>query len=450
MNRKINRRSFINRSGAGIAATAVGLRSTSAQSQDLDPVRIGLVGVGNRGTGLLRILLERVEGVQIPAICDVKVDHLERARQMVFESGQPLPVGYSNGDRDFERLVERSDLDAVITATPWEWHTPVMIAAMKAGKYGATEVPAAVTLEECWQLVETSEETGMPCMLLENVNYYRESLMVLNMIQQGIFGEMLHCEGGYNHDVRGGKIDRETGKIKWRGKHSVTRNENLYPTHPIGPISWWLNINRGDRFTRIVSMSSKSRGINRWVEERFGRDHPNATRSYELGDINTSMIQTQQGRTVTLYHDTQSYRPYDLILKAQGTNAIHYSDGERGGKNKKIFVHGRSPVERRRHRFEWGADYDAYLEEFKHPLWKFYEEKARGTGHGGGDFMVLDQFVKAVRKQTEVPIDVYDAATWSAISALSGQSIAHGNNAVEFPDFTRGAWLDLREVQFLF
>jgi hypothetical protein len=260
---------------------------------------------------------------------------------------------------------------------------------------------------------------------------------------------MLHCEGGYNHDVRGGKIDRETGKIKWRGKHSVTRNENLYPTHPIGPISWWLNINRGDRFTRIVSMSSQSKGINNWVKERFGGDHPNARRRYELGDINTSLLQTQQGRTVTLYHDTQSYRPYDLILKAQGTNAIHYSDGERGGKNKKIFVHGRSPVERGRHRFEWGADYEAYLEEFKHPLWKFYEEKAAGTGHGGGDFMVLDQFVKAVRKNTAVPIDVYDAATWSAISALSGESISKGNNAVEFPDFTGGTWLELREVQFL-
>jgi len=449
MTQRMNRRSFINRSGAGLLATAGYVRSVRAQTANLKTVRIGLVGVGNRGTGLLRVLLERVEGVEIPAVCDVRIDHLERAQKLVTDAGQPLPTGYSKGDRDFERLVERDDLDAVITATPWEWHTPVMVAAMKTGKYAATEVPAAVSLEECWELVETSEVTGVPCMLLENVNYYRESLMVLNMIQQGLFGEMLHCEGGYNHDVRGGKVDRETGQLKWRGRHSVARNENLYPTHPIGPISWWLNINRGDRFTRIVSMSTKSRGINAWVEERFGREHPNAQRRYELGDINTSLIQTQQGRTVTLYHDTQSYRPYDLILRAQGTHAIHYSDGERGGRNKKIFVEGRSPVERGRPRFEWGADYEAYLEEFKHPLWKYYEQKAEGTGHGGGDFMVLDQFVKAVRMKSPVPIDVYDAATWSAISALSGRSISEGNSAVEFPDFTRGAWIDDRQIEFL-
>jgi len=441
---RVSRRQFL---GAGAVLPAA-LAMRVGFAEELKPVRIGLVGVGNRGTSLVKNLVERVAGVEIPALCDINPDNLARAQKMVVDAGRREPEGYSRGPEDYRRLCDRNDLDAVIVATPWEFHAPVMVAAMKGGKYGATEVPAAVTLEECWQLVETSEATGKPCMLLENVNYFKESLMVLNMIRQGLFGEMLHCEAGYRHDVRGGKVDRTTGEIKWRGQHSVARNENLYPTHPIGPIAWWLDINRGDRFSYLVSMSTFSRGINVFVEDLFGKEHPNAGRKYALGDVNTSLIRTERGKTITLYHDTQSYRPYDLMLCAQGTRGVHYSDGEEGGTSKRIYIHGRSPERRGRPQFETGADYEHYLEEFKHPLWKHYEQKAEGSGHGGGDYMELDQFVKAVRTGQQTPVDVYDAATWSVISALSGKSVADKSMPMDFPDFTKGRWKEARQIEF--
>ena len=246
------------------------------------------------------------------------------------------PKATRHGVEDWRRLASRDDLDAVLVATPWEWHAPVCVAAMKAGKYAATEVPAALTVEECWELVNTSEQTGMPCMMLENVCYYRNVMMVMNLIRQGVLGELLHAEGGYQHDVRGGKVG-PNGEIKWRGMHSVRRNANLYPTHPIGPIAWWMDINRGDRFTYLVSMSTNSRGINHYVRKRFGAEHPNAKRDYALGDINTTLIRTARGLTVTLVTTRSRRGPMDLILRAQGTEGIY------SGTLEKLYIEDRSP-----------------------------------------------------------------------------------------------------------
>ncbi|MCE5250202.1 Gfo/Idh/MocA family oxidoreductase [bacterium] len=424
----MKRRDFI-KSGATavIAASALQSQAHAAGKEAGNPVRIGVVGVGSRGTGLLQILLD-IEGVQIPAICDIDADHLARAQTIVTDKGRPRPEGYSRGPWDFKRMAERNDLDAVLTATPWEWHTPVMVAAMKAGKYGATEVPACVTIDECWELVETSEQTGKPCMMLENVNYFRNVMMVLTMIRQNLFGELLHFEAGYQHDVRFVKFD-QNGNLLWRGKHSVTRNGNLYPTHPIGPIAWWADINRGDRFEYLVSMSTKSRGLNHEITKKFGPNHPNAKMNFALGDINTTLIRTHNGLTVTLYHDTQSPRPYDLIFRVQGTEGIY------SGTLDKIYIDGRSPKE---HTWE---DIDAYAEEFEHPMWKKLGPVAKNYGHGGGDYMEIHQFVKAVRNKTQTPEDVYDAATWSVISPLTEQSIANKSKPVDFPDFTKGKWM---------
>ena len=428
MSPEFSRRDFMKAGGtAALAAAAYQSSAKTARAQSDRTVRIGVVGVGSRGTGLLKILLD-LENVEVPAICDIDQEHLLRAQNIVTDKGRERPDGYSRGPWDFKRLCDREDLDAVLTATPWEWHTPVAVAAMKAGKYAATEVPAAVTVDECWELVETSEQTGMPCMMMENVNYFRNVMMVLNMVRQDLFGELLHFEAGYQHDVRFVKFD-EQGNLLWRGRHSVVRNGNLYPTHPIGPIAWWADINRGDIFEYLVSMSSKSRGLNHEIMKEFGPDHPNAKMKYALGDINTTLIRTHNGLTVTLYHDTQSPRPYDLIFRVQGTEGIY------SGTLDKIYIDGRSPKE---HQWEEIAEYDR---EYEHPMWKTLGPIAKNYGHGGGDYIEMHQFIKAVRNKTQTPETVYDAATWSVISALSEQSVANKSMPVDFPDFTRGKWM---------
>jgi predicted dehydrogenase len=394
---------------------------------------MGLVGVGNRGTGLVKILLD-VPGIEIPAICDINEEHLQNAQAIVEKTGRKRPEGYASGPEDYRRLVVREDLDAVITATPWELHTPIAVAAMKAGKYAATEVPAAITLEQCWELVNTSEQTGMPCMMLENDCFGRGALMALNLVEQGVLGELIHCEGGYDHDIRAGLL--RDGQLSWRGMHALRRNANLYPTHPIGPIAWWTGINRGDRFTYLTSMSSKARGLSHYAAKQFGADNIYANRQFAGGDVNTSLIMTEKGVTVTLNHDTQLPRPYSdsgdtkiplMVQRLQGTDGIFF------GSLEKIYIDGRSPL----HKWE---DTAPYYEQYEHFLWKALGEAARSSSHGGEDYVELHQFVRAVRNKIQTPVDVYDAATWSVIVPLSEQSVGSKSAAVDFPDFTRGKW----------
>jgi len=421
----LNRRQFLGGAGALAAAAAL-------PGQDVKPVRVGLVGVGNRGGSLLRTMLN-LPGVEVPAIGDINEEHLARAQKRAVDAGRPKPEGYSRGPEDFRRLVERDDLDAVINATPWHWHTPIAVAAMKAGKYAATEVPAATTLEECWELVETSEQTGKPCMMLENVNYFRNALAVLNMAQQGLLGEIIHCEGGYQHDVRRALID-EHGDLKWRGVYQVERRGNDYPTHPLGPISWWTDINRGDRFSYLTSMSSKARGMNNYARKIAGPDHPNAKRKFAKGDINTTLIRTENGVTITLYYDTVLPRAYDLILRIQGTEGIY------SGTLDKIYIEDVSPKAH-----EWES-MDSYYERYDHPVYKALSKDAEGMGHGGADYITLHQFLRAVRKGTQTPIDVWDSAAWSAIMPLSEMSVDKRSAPVDVPDFTRGRWKEKRPL----
>jgi predicted dehydrogenase len=432
MSEQVQRRDFLKL--AGVAAIAAA-KATGNEK----PVRIGFVGVGNRGTGLVRILLD-LPGVEIPAICDINEQHLQTAQNLVEKSGRKRPEGYSSGVEDYLRLIVRDDLDAVMTATPWQLHTPIAVAAMKAGKYAATEVPAAITLEECWELVNTSEKTGMPCMMLENDCFGRGALMALNLVQQGVLGELIHCEGGYDHDLRAGLL--RNGELSWRGMHALKRNANLYPTHPIGPIAWWTGINRGDRFTYLTSMSSKSRGLSHYAAKHFGADNINAQRQFADGDVNTSLLMTERGVTITLNHDTQLPRPYSdsgdtkiplMVQRLQGTEGIFF------GSLEKIYIDGRSPL----HKWE---DTAPYYEQYEHLLWKTLGEAARSSSHGGEDYVELHQFVRAVRNRIQTPVDVYDAATWSAIVPLSEQSVASKSAPVDFPDFTRGKWKNPRPL----
>jgi predicted dehydrogenase len=407
-----------------------------ASGQDASPVGVGLVGVGNRGTSLLRSLLA-LPGVTVPAICDINEANLARAQALVEKAGRQRPEGYSSGVEDYRRLVSRKDLNAVIIGTPWESHTAVAVAAMQAGKYAGVEVPAALTIEECWELVNTSEKTGMPCMMLENVCYFRNVLMVLNLVRQGVLGELLHCEVGYQHFVRGSQFTKE-GDLTWRGAHAAKRDGNQYPTHAIGPAAWWMNINRGDRFSYLNSMSSVSRGPNVYAVKAFGANHAAAKRTFSQGDVNTTLIKTENGLTVTLYYNTQSPRPYDLILRVQGTGGIY------SGTLDKIYVDGRTPTGRSGEP-AW-EDTAAYFEKYEHPLWTRLNNQAASSGHGGSDYVTLHEFVKAVRNKTQTPIDVYDSATWSAILPLSVQSVASRSAPVDFPDFTKGKWRTAKPV----
>ncbi len=413
--KQIHRRTFL---GGALATAAL------AQSK---PVRIGMVGVGRRGLGLQRILLD-LEGVEIPAVCDIDATNLAKAQDMVEKVRGKRPEGYSRGEEDFRRLVERDDLDAVLCGTTWQWHTPVALATMRASKYAAVEVPAAITLDECWQLVKTSEQTRMPCMMLENVNYFRNVMLIQNMIEQGLFGEVVHCQGGYHHDTRFLAF-LENGELAWRAEHAARLNGNLYPTHPIGPIARWMKINRGDRFTRLVSMSTVSRGLNDYAANKFGSTHKLAQMRYAQGDVNTTLIKTAKGYTVVLGYEMQTPRPYDLAFRAQGTKASY------SGTLDKIYLESDDPK-----RTEKWSDLQPYYDKYEHPMWKQTASTAGRYGHGGGDYFVLREFVDAVRRRVPTPIDVYDSATWSAIFPLTIQSVAAGSSTIDFPDFTQGKW----------
>jgi predicted dehydrogenase len=401
----------------------------------LGVVRMGFVGVGLMGTAHVENLL-KIDGVEIRAVCDVVPERVERAQRLVADAGQPLPEGYSRGPRDFERLCERPDLDLVFTATPWKWHVPVCVAAMNAGKHAATEVPAALTLDDCWRLVETSEKTSKHCVMMENCNYDRFEMMVLNMVERGVFGELLHARCGYLHDLRAVKHDLE-GEGVWRRAHSMTSDGDLYPTHGLGPVAQCLGINRGNTFETIVSMGSKTRGLHRYAVERFGPDSPQAAESFVLSDVVTTMLRTAGGETVVVTHDTSSPRPYSRDYLIQGTLGIARKYPE-----PRIYLEGRSDPH------QWDP-VEVYLEEYDHPLWRQLEEESRGAGHGGMDFIEDFRLVDALRTGRPPDSDVYDAAMLSAVVELSGRSIARGGEPLRFPDFTRGGWRNPRKLQVM-
>ena len=439
-NQQVDRRDFLKQSamGLGSAAFAASMASCSQKApmsgpaQDfiapaIDNVRIGYVGVGHQGTSHVRNLV-RIDGCEIVAIADILPEHAERAAQICLDAGQSKPELYTDGEEDFRRLCDRGDVDLVYTATPWEWHVPVMVAAMEAEKHAATEVPAAVTLDECWQMVETSERTQRYCIMMENCCYDRVEMMVLNMVRQGVFGNVIHAECGYLHDLRWNKLQPDNYVNDWRIKHSFDRNGNLYPTHGLGPVAQCMNVNRGDQFDFIVSMSSKSLGLNLYAEEKFGEDHPLTKRDYALGDINVSLIRTKMGRTITLYHDCSSPRPYSRVNLVQGTKAI-----TRKYPTPLVYIEGKSPE----HQWE---KIDTYYQDYEHPLWSAKAEEARGAGHGGMDFIEDYRLIHCLRNGLKQDLDVYDAASWSAVSELSEQSVANRSAPIDFPDFTRGAW----------
>jgi hypothetical protein len=388
-------------------------------------VRMGFVGVGLQGGAHVQNFL-RIPGVEIVALCDIDVPRLEEVASWVEQAGQPRPTTYGRGDTDFERLCQTEDLDLVLTATPWEWHVPVCTAAMENDKHVATEVPAAYTIEDCWKLVEWAERYHKHCVMLENVNYGQAELMVLNMVRQGLFGEILHGEGGYLHDLRAIKFE-DAHEGLWRRAHSTARNGNLYPTHGLGPIANCMDINRGDRFDHLVSMSGPSRGLQQWAQDHYPPESPKRREQFVLGDVNVSLIKTSRGRTIYVSHDTNLPRPYSRIHLVQGTRGIFQ------GYPNRVHVEGRSPGH------EWQS-MEEYYAEFEHPLWRRLLEESQGAGHGGMDYLEDWRLIQCLREGTPTDMNVYDAAALSAVTPLSEWSVANNSKPIAFPDFTRGQW----------
>lgn len=456
MNKEITRKSFIKTTAAaGVALSFAAPHILTGQ--DDRKVNIGFIGVGGKGTGNLRVCLRRGD-VEVTAICDIDKASANRASKLVTDAGQSAPRIYTRGDEDFRRMLnQRDEMNGVIISTPWLWHTPMAVATMKAGLYCAPEVWGATSVDECWELVNASEESGMPCMMLENHCYDRDCMAVLNMVRMGMLGELIHCQCGYQHDIRGVKltaagprVSRElepgvprprrqqgaefgknaTGEARWRTQHSITRNGDLYPTHGLGPIANIIDDNRGNRMVYLTATATKSRGLHNYIVEHGGKDHPNAKIKFALGDIVTSVVKTAREETIVISHDTNLPRPYSDMYRVQGTKGLWMEDGYT------MYIEGTSP---RDHQWE---PFEPYMEKYEHPLWK----RARAAdaegegGHGGSDPLKNGAFVESVKRKIPTPIDVYDTAAWIVVSPLSEQSIAQGSVPVEFPDFTKGKW----------
>ena len=370
--------------------------------------------------------LLKIDGCRITAVCDIRPERTEWATRQITAAGHPPPAAYTNGPRDFERLCETEDLDLVYTATPWEWHVPVMLAAMKNGKHAATEVPAAMTIDDCWAIVDSAEKHRKHCVLMENCCYDRMEMMAFNMVRQGLFGEVLHCAGGYLHDLRSIKFENKDEGL-WRRAWSQKLNGNPYPTHGLGPISNDLDINRGDRFDYLVSMSGPSRGLQNWAADHFPPDAPQRKEQFVLGDVNTSLIKTARGKTIMVQHCTNLPRPYSRIHIVQGTKGLFE------GYPNRAYIEGRGKSD------QW-VDASTLLAEFEHPLWKELAEQAKGAGHGGMDFIEDYRLIKCLREGTPLDMTVYDAASLSSVVGLSVQSVAKSGQPVQVPDFTRGRW----------
>ncbi len=435
------RRDFIKKTTATGIAMTMGIPNI-LQGKDDRKARLGFIGVGLRGREHLRLSLQR-DDADVIAICDLDSDAINKAKGMAKKAGKPEPIVYTGGEWAWKKLLERDDIDGVIIATPWLWHVPMAIGTMKAGKYAGVEVSVAVTVQECWDLVNASEKSGMPCMILENVCYRRDVMAVLTMVRGGLFGELMHLQCGYQHDLRhvkfndgnqayGGGVEfgeKGFSEAKWRTAHSVNRNGDLYPTHGVGPVAQYADINRGNKFDFLTSVATKARGLHNYIVDKGGKDHPNANIEFKLGDVVTTTIKTHNGESIIIQHDTNLPRPYSLGFRVQGTKGIWMD------LNDSIYVEDQSPTPHK-----WEAD-ASYMEKYDHPLWKKFGKHAEGAGHGGMDYFVNHAFIESVKRKAPTPLDVYDAASWSVISPLSEQSIAKGSAPVTIPDFTRGKWM---------
>ncbi|MBK7107328.1 MAG: Gfo/Idh/MocA family oxidoreductase [Ignavibacteriae bacterium] len=429
------------------------LKNKFKRSKTSGKTNIAFIGVGGRGRSHVELVAQRTD-TEITAICDIDPDAVTKTQKLLRDNNRKEATVYTGDEYSFMKLLERDDVDGVIIATPWVWHSRMSVASMKAGKFTGVEVSAANTLEECWDLVNTYEETGIPLMILENVCYARESMAVLKMIREVIFGELVHATCGYRHDLRevlfnggnqtyGGGVEfgeKALGEARWRTQYYLNQNSDVYPTHGLGPVATWFDINRGNRFVTLTSTATKAVGLKDYIvnHPKGGEDHPNAKLKWKMGDIITSVIKTANDETIILNHDTSLPRPYSWGFTLHGSKGVWCGDFE----GRRIYLEGKSP----QHEWEVNENFDKYMKQFDHPLWAEEEKNAANAGHGGIDYFTIKQFVDSVKEEKNPPIDVYDAAAWSVITPLSEASIQNNSTPQYFPDFTRGRWMSNKPI----
>lgn len=397
-----------------------------------EKIRVGYVGCGRRGYGIVKHNLADMDDVEIVMICDLCEASLERMRALLEEKGRPTPKMTT----DYREVISNPDIDAVFFMTGWSGRPQMAMEAMRAGKYTAIEVGCADDLQECFDLVRTYEETGVPVMMLENCCYGRREMMALRLVREGLFGDVVHCTGGYHHDLREEDLFRAPKGEEYphyRLGYYKTRNYENYPTHELGPISKILRINRGNRMVKLASFASKSAGLKEYAARVFGKDSPEANTEYAQGDIVTTLITCADGSTVLLNLDTTLPRAYySRNFSVRGTLGMSSEEGH------VVFFDG-MPHKIRDNEAEMYEKYD-------HPLHAEYVSKGVKIGHGGIDWLVCRAFIESVKAGTNTPIDAYDTAAWLAVGPLSEQSVKAGGAPVDFPDFTNGKWMNREPV----
>lgn len=410
----------------GVAAagerSVMGLRAPS-----LDEVRVGFIGVGKRGPSAVQ-RLSRIPKTKVVAICDVFEARAAKSAADVVAAGHAKPEIYFGSEDAYKKLCERPDVDLVYACTPWHFHVPMALYAMQCGKHVCTEVPMAMTVEDCWRLVDMAEKTRLHCMMLENCCYGEDEMFALMLARNGVLGELVHGDCGYIHELRASLTNHTYYKdytLEYFRKHTG----NSYPTHGLGPIAQYMGINRGDRFERLVSMSSNEFGLTSFSKEKFGANDPRANYPYKTGDMNTSVIRTMKGRTIMVQYGRYSPRPYSRINLITGTRGTLCSEPQRVALGPKWH--------------EWlpAAELAALKAKYAHPLWKQKGEIAKKSGgHGGMDYLMEYRLCHCLLNGLPLDQDVYDGASWSSLVELTERSVLNGGSAVEMPDFTRGAW----------
>ncbi|THA24628.1 Gfo/Idh/MocA family oxidoreductase [Streptomyces sp. RKND-216] len=386
-------------------------------------VRVGVIGLGNRGSAMLPLFLA-LEGVRVTALCDVDREKVAGAVKTVTDAGQPEPATFTTGEDAYEKLCAYQELDFVYVVTPWEWHTEMALTAMRAGKHVGVECPIATSIRDLWRLVDTSEETRRHCIQLENCCYGQNELRVLRMAHEGLFGELLHGSGAYLHDLRELLFSDTYYEDEWRRAWHTRRDGDLYPTHGLGPVAAYMDINRGDRLVRMTSMSTPALGLADYRDRHVPRDDPKWDERYVNGDVTMSLLQTERGRVIHLVHGVSNPHPYSRLNHLAGTRGAFEDYPER------IYLEPGASGH------EW-QDFGRYAE-YDHWLWK--DVGPGPGGHGGMDYLMLYRLAQTMRLGLAPDMDVYDAAAWNAPFALSIHSVRHDGATVPFPDFTRGEW----------
>lgn len=411
------------------------------RAEKIPKVRIGMIGMGNRGKTLLEMLqwLIEKERAEVVAISDMVPGNLDHAEAKLLSWGAASPKKYSKDKNDWKNLASRDDIDLLLITTPWELHTPMCIFGMEQGKHVASEVPIAYTLSDCWELIHTAERTRKHCIMLENCCYNEEELFVLNMIENGIFGDISHTEGAYLHDLRALMLSEDYYYDQWRLKHHMTRDGNFYTTHGLGPISFYLHIGRGDTYDHLTSMSSREFNLSAAAENKNS-----AYRDFKCGDTNTTLIKTKHGKSIMLQFDVHTGRPYSRINKVVGSKAVH--DGYPG----RLYI---EPDELSAWGHNWlsNEDYKRMMEEHRHPLITKLQGISQNfkQGHGGMDFVMMYRLITCLNEGLPLDINLYDGVMWSAVTPLSELSVSDKSRSIPFPDFTNGKWEEIRQLEIM-